>query len=88
MRVIAIKTADITQNFRHIANLITGGEKVLISRPRNENLVVITEKEYNELVRARLNARYVLKLNDSLRQGESGVVVKHTKKQMRDMETA
>jgi antitoxin YefM len=47
--MIAIKTADLTQNFRKIANLVTAGETVVISRPKNENIVLITEKEYNIL---------------------------------------
>jgi len=53
--MIAIKTTDLTQNFKHIAKIIVGGEKVLISRPQNENLVLLTEKEYNEMDRLRQN---------------------------------
>ena len=49
--MIVIKTADLTQNFKNIAKIIVGGEKVLISRPKNENLVILTEKEYNEMER-------------------------------------
>jgi antitoxin YefM len=45
----SIKTADLTQNFKEVANRINAGEKILISRPKNENIVLITEKEYNEL---------------------------------------
>jgi antitoxin YefM len=55
--MIAVKTADLTQNFKNIADIIVRGEKVLISRPKNENLVILTEKEYNEM--------------DKLRQGSS-----------------
>ena len=47
--MIAIKTADLRQDFKKIADRIMQGEKVLISRPRNENLVILTESEYNEL---------------------------------------
>jgi len=47
--MIVIKTADLTQNFKHVAEIILGGEKVLISRPKNENLVILTEKEYNQM---------------------------------------
>ena len=54
--MIAIKTADLTQNFKHIAEIIVGGEKVLISRPKNENLVILTEKEYNEMEKLRQSA--------------------------------
>ena len=86
--MIAIKTADLTQNFREIAAMVTDGEKILVSRPRNENLVVITEKEFNELERIRQNAQYLAKLEESLTQGKKGDVVKYSKKQMREMETA
>ena len=55
MSVIAIKTADLTQNFKQIADMVVNGEQVLISRPKNENLVVITQKEYNALDKMRQN---------------------------------
>jgi len=84
--MIAIKTADLTQNFREIANRIIDGEKVLVSRPKNENLVVITEKEYNELDRLRQNAQYLTKLDVSLNEARQGKVTKYTKEQMRKME--
>ena len=84
--MIAIKTADLTQNFRRIATMVIGGEKILVSRPKNENLVVITEKEYNELDRLRQDAQYLTKLDDSLKQASKGEVVRYTKKQMRKME--
>ena len=51
--MIAIKTADLRQDFKKIADRITQGEKVLISRPKNENLVILTEAEYNELDKLR-----------------------------------
>ncbi|MDR3122108.1 MAG: type II toxin-antitoxin system Phd/YefM family antitoxin [Clostridiales bacterium] len=88
MSVIAIKTADLTQNFKQIADsIVYNGEKVLISRPRNENLVVITEKEYNEMDKARRNAEYLAMLNESYEQAMNGEVVMYTKEQMRAMET-
>ena len=47
--MIAIKTADLTQNFKSIADRIDNGEKALISRPHNKNLVILREEEYREL---------------------------------------
>jgi len=85
--VIAIKTANITQNFKEFADLVVGGERVLVSRPRNENLVIITEREYNELERLRQNAQYLTKLDESLNQARKGEVTKYTKEQMRAMES-
>ena len=51
--MVAIKTADLRQDFKQIANRIKQGEKILISRPKNENFVIITEAEYNELDKLR-----------------------------------
>ena len=51
--MIAIKTADVTQDFKNVAERIMRGEKILISRPKNENIVMITEQEYNELDKLR-----------------------------------
>lgn len=51
--MIAIKTADLTQNFPSVADRVLRGEKVLISQPQDENLVLITEKEYKNLEKIR-----------------------------------
>jgi len=55
--MVAIKAVDLTQDFKHVADRIIKGEKVLISRPKNENLVIITEKEYKELNEIRENKK-------------------------------
>ncbi len=85
MIMIAIKTADLTQDFKRIANRIIGGEKVLISRPRNENLVIITEKEYNELERLRSNAEYLSMLEKSRQELIEGKTVTMTIEQLENM---
>ena len=54
--MIAIKPENLTQNFKRVADCVTQGDKVLIARPVNENLVIITEREYNELDYARKQA--------------------------------
>jgi antitoxin YefM len=87
MSVIAIETADLTQNFKQIADRIfLHGEKVLIARPRNENLVVITEKEYNELEKARRNAEYLSRLDESIQSLERGEGIDITMEEMEAME--
>ena len=47
--MVSIKTTDIAQNFMNIAERIFKGEKILVAYPENQNLVIITEKEYNDL---------------------------------------
>lgn len=41
------------------------GETVVISRPRNENIYMINEVEYNALQKAKRNAEYLAMLNKS-----------------------
>ena len=40
--MIALKSVDMRNDFKKISDLVSSGEKVLISRPRNENFVVIS----------------------------------------------
>lgn len=73
--MIALKTTDIRNNFKKISTLIFKGEKVLISRPHNENLVILSEKEYNELEKIRRNNEYLTKIDLSLEQFKKGKTV-------------
>ena len=47
--MIAIKIADLPQGFEKVANRVMPGQRVLISRPNNKNLVLLTEEELNAL---------------------------------------
>jgi PHD/YefM family antitoxin component YafN of YafNO toxin-antitoxin module len=47
--VYALKTEDIRKNFKRVSQIAISGEPVLISRPHNENLVLISEKEFRQL---------------------------------------
>ena len=70
--MIAIKTIDLRNDFKRVSDLVISGEKVLISRPHNQNLVVLSEKEYNELDKARRNAEYLKKLDNALEEARNG----------------
>ena len=53
------------------------GEPVIVPRKENKNVVIVSEKDYKELEKARKNAEYLKMLDKSdeeLRQGK--VVVK------------
>ena len=47
--MLAVKSANIRDNFKEWCDKISMGETVVISRPRNENIYMINEAEYNEL---------------------------------------
>lgn len=46
-----------------------------MSRPKNENVVIVSEQEYNELQKAKRNAEYLAKVNRSFKQLERGEVI-------------
>ena len=73
--MIALRSIDLRNDFKRVSTLINSGEKVLIARPRNENLVVISENEYNALEKARRNAEYLLKIDRALENVSEGRVV-------------
>lgn len=70
--MIALKTVDIRNDFKRVSDIVCGGEPVLISRPHNNNLVVLSEQAYNELESARRNAEYLEKIEKSIRELGSG----------------
>jgi len=83
--MIALKTMDIRNDFKRVSDLVHSGEKVLIARPRNENLVVLSEREYNELDKVRRNAEYLAKLDESVRQVAEGRIVVKTMEELEAM---
>jgi antitoxin YefM len=83
--MIALKTVDLRNDFKRVSALVNAGEKVLIARPHNENLVVLSEKEYNELEKTRRNAEYLAKIDRSIQQVSEGHVVVKTMEELEEM---
>lgn len=84
--MIALKTVDIRSSFKKVSDLVNSGEKVLIARPHNENLIVLSEKEYNELEKLRRNAEYTTMLDQSMKELAEGKVIKKTLADLESME--
>jgi len=83
--MVALRTIDMRNDFKKVSDLVSSGETVLIARPHNENLVVLSEKEYNELKKARRNAEYLEKLDRSMQQVAEGRVVAKTMEELEGM---
>ena len=62
------------------------GEPVIVSRKENKNVVIISEAEYNELVKAKKNAEYLAKLNKADEKIKNGQVVTKTMDELLAME--
>lgn len=85
--MLAVKSMDVRENFKEWCNKVIGGETLVVSRPRNENVVIVSEKEYNEMAKAKRNAEYLKKLDHSFAQLEQGKTISFSMEELRAMES-
>ncbi len=83
--MLAVKSMDVRENFKEWCNKVIGGETLVVSRPKNENVVIVSEKEYNEMVKAKRNAEYLKKLDHSFAQLEQGEAIHKSLDELRAM---
>lgn len=85
--MMVTKQMDLRANLKKYFDLAFGGETVVVSRKQNKNVVVISEKEYNELQKAKRNAEYLAKLDRSAEQLEEGNTISLSLDEMKEMES-
>lgn len=71
------KQIEICANIKKYFDMAFNGEPVIVPRKEKKNVLIVSEKEYKELEKARNNAAYLKmidKSDEELRQGK--VVVK------------
>ena len=81
-KMIALRAVDVKTNFKDVCAKAFGGEVILISRPKNQNVVLLSEAEYNELSRS----AYIAKLERSAEEIKQGRTVTKTLEELRAME--
>lgn len=84
--MLAVKSVNIRDNFKEWCDKISMGETVVISRPRNENIYMINEAEYNALQKAKRNAEYLAMLDKSDEELQAGKVIAKTMEELEAME--
>ena len=84
--MIATKQMDIRANLKKYFDLAFNGEPVIVSRKENKNVVVISEKEYNELQKAKRNAEYLAMLDKSMAEAEAGGFIVKTIAELEEYE--
>lgn len=84
-KMLIVKSIDIRNNFKSWCEKAVNGETVVISRPRNENVYIIGEKEYNELKKAKEKAEYLTMLNESIKQLEEKETITLTMEELKKM---
>jgi len=85
--MLTVKSVNVRDNFKEWCDKISMGETVIISRPRNENIYMINETEYNALQKAKRNAEYLAKINESVENHEKGDTISFTMDELKAMES-
>jgi antitoxin YefM len=75
--VIAVKGTDVKNNFKSLCDRVFLGETIIISRPKNENIIMISEKEFAEYEKARRNYEYLSKIDRAIAQRDAGTMKEH-----------
>jgi len=83
--VIAVKPTQMCENFKILCDRVVDGETIIVSRPNNKNVVVISESEYNAMQKAANNAAYLDKIDRSIQQLATGKTVTKSMKALEDM---
>ena len=78
LNMLAVKSMDVRENFKAICDKVFRGETLIISRPKNENIVMMSEAEYNEIMKAKRNAEYLAMLDKSMDEAEKGGFITKT----------
>lgn len=76
--MLAVKSMNVRDNFKALCNKVINGETVIISRPKNQNIVMVSEKEYNEMLKAKKNEEYLKMLDQSMSEARAGGFVTKT----------
>lgn len=85
--MLAVKSVNVQDNFKEWCDKISMGETVVISRPRNENIYMISETEYKALQKAKRNAEYLSKIDKSVENHEKGDTISFSMEELKAMES-
>ena len=75
--MIATKPIDLRANLKSYLDDAFNGEPVIVSRKNNRNVVIVSEREYNDLIKAKRNAEYLEKLQRGISALNAGEGTEH-----------
>lgn len=84
--MLAVKSMDVRNNFKTLCDKVFSGETLIISRPKNENVVMLSEHEYNEMMKAKRNADYLAMIDKSMAEAKAGGFITKTIAELEDFE--
>ena len=84
--MLAVKSMDVRDNFKNLCDRVFNGETLIISRPKNENIVMLSETEYNEMLKLKRNADYLAMLDKSMTEARTGGFIVKSVDELEDYE--
>ena len=76
--MLAVRSMDVRDNFKSLCDMVFNGETLIISRPKNENIVMLSEHEYNEMMKAKRNSDYLAMIDQSMSEAKAGGFITKT----------
>jgi hypothetical protein len=84
--MLAVKSMDVRDNFKSFCDKVFGGETLIVSRPKNQNVVMMSESEYNNIMKAKRNAEYLTMLDKSMAEAEAGKFIMKSIEELGELE--
>lgn len=76
--ITAIKSTELKKNTKSICDRAYNGETLIISRPKDQNVVLISEQLFQELDKLRQNAAYLASLERGNKEIAEGRLIYKT----------
>ncbi len=84
--MLAVKSMDVRDNFKSFCDKVFDGETLIVSRPKNQNVVMMSESEYNNIMKAKRNAEYLTMLDKSMAEAETGKFIMKSIEELGEIE--
>jgi hypothetical protein len=84
--MLAVKSMDVRDNFKSFCDKVFDGETLIVSRPKNQNVVMMSESEYNNIMKAKRNAEYLTMLDKSMAEAEAGKFIMKSIEELGELE--
>ena len=69
---MTVKIEDAMNRFDDLYSKAINGEIIMISGPKSESVVMLSECEYNVMLKAKRNADYLTMIDKSMAEAEAG----------------
>ena len=84
--MIAIKAMEMRDKFKSYCDKVTAGEIIIVTRKNNDNVVVLSEREYNAMLKAARNADYLTMIDKSMSELARGGFIPKSLDELREFE--